>query len=61
MVYIDGQHAARIADGFPVALKRSKGQYDGACQELESKRKKTDSGFDSMYGRKVALLSEREC
>ena len=30
-----------------VSLKRSKGQYDGVCQEVESKRKKVDSSFDS--------------
>jgi hypothetical protein len=33
-------------DGAYTSLKRTKGQYDGACQELESKRKKIDSSFD---------------
>lgn len=27
-------------------LKRAKGKYDGACQEVESRRKKTESSFD---------------
>ena len=27
-------------------LKKSKGRYDGACQEVENRRKKTDSVFD---------------
>lgn len=33
-------------DGAYASLKRMKGKYDGACQELESKRKKQDSSFD---------------
>ena len=27
-------------------LKKSKGRYDGACQEVENRRKKTESSFD---------------
>lgn len=27
-------------------LKKTKGRYDGACQEVESRRKKTESSFD---------------
>lgn len=34
-------------DSTYVALKRTKGQYDGSCQELESRRKKIDSSFGS--------------
>ncbi|KAL9122632.1 MAG: hypothetical protein Q9187_000823 [Circinaria calcarea] len=30
-----------------VALKRTKGKYDGVCQEVESRRKKIESSFDS--------------
>lgn len=33
-------------DAVYTSLKRSKGLYDGACQELESKRKKVESSFD---------------
>ena len=31
------------------ALKRAKGQYDGSCQEVESRRKKIESSFDMRY------------
>lgn len=27
-------------------LKKQKGRYDGACQEVENRRKKTESSFD---------------
>jgi hypothetical protein len=27
-------------------LKKIKGRYDGACQEVENRRKKTESSFD---------------
>ena len=27
-------------------LKKLKGRYDGACQEVENRRKKTESSFD---------------
>lgn len=33
-------------------LKKTKGRYDGACQEVESRRKKIDSSFD--YGKNKA-------
>lgn len=36
-----------------VALKRTKGQYDGVCQEVESRRKKIESSFDSRYCREA--------
>lgn len=28
-------------------LRKHKGRYDGACQEVENKRKKTETSFDS--------------
>lgn len=31
------------------ALKRTKGKYDSVCQEVESRRKKIESSFDSRY------------
>ena len=34
-------------DAAYTTLKRSKGQYDGVCQEVESRRKKIESSFDS--------------
>ncbi|KAI9724660.1 MAG: hypothetical protein M1828_003529 [Chrysothrix sp. TS-e1954] len=36
----------RERDGSFGELKRTKGRYDNACQEVENKRKKTDSSFD---------------
>lgn len=33
-------------------LKKTKGRYDGACQEVENRRKKTESSFD--YGKQKA-------
>lgn len=33
-------------------LKKAKGRYDGACQEVENRRKKTESSFD--HGRAKA-------
>ena len=35
-----------------VDLKKTKGRYDGACQEVESRRKKTETSFD--YGKNKA-------
>ncbi|KAL8733877.1 MAG: hypothetical protein Q9166_001865 [cf. Caloplaca sp. 2 TL-2023] len=32
-------------------LKKTKGRYDGACQEVENKRKKTESSFDHSKGK----------
>lgn len=45
------------------ALKRTKGKYDGVCQEVESRRKKIESSFDSRYfdlalGRKGHLITK---
>ncbi|MCJ1396286.1 hypothetical protein MMC18_009175 [Xylographa bjoerkii] len=36
----------RERDAAYSALKRAKGQYDGSCQEVESRRKKIESSFD---------------
>ncbi|OAL74953.1 actin polymerization protein Bzz1 [Trichophyton violaceum] len=36
-------------------LKKSKGKYDGVCQEVENKRKKVESSFD--HGKQKAQLS----
>ncbi|MCJ1386183.1 hypothetical protein MMC17_009309 [Xylographa soralifera] len=36
----------RERDAAYTALKRTKGQYDGSCQEVESRRKKIESSFD---------------
>ena len=41
---------------FLATLKRSKGQYDGACQEVESRRKKIESSFDSRYAALIVVL-----
>ena len=44
------EYAAKLEkerDAAYTTLKRSKGQYDGACQEVESRRKKIESSFDS--------------
>lgn len=32
-------------------LKKTKGRYDGACQEVENRRKKTESSFDHGKGK----------
>ncbi|KAK4694634.1 hypothetical protein P7C71_g2980, partial [Lecanoromycetidae sp. Uapishka_2] len=32
-------------------MKKTKGRYDGACQEVENRRKKTESSFDHGKGR----------
>lgn len=32
-------------------LKKTKGRYDGACQEVENKRKKTETSFDHGKGK----------
>lgn len=34
-----------------VDLKKAKGKYDGACQEVESRRKKMESAFDHGKGK----------
>lgn len=36
----------RERDNAYVDLKKTKGRYDGACQEVENRRKKTESSFD---------------
>lgn len=43
------EYAARLErerDSSYSDLKKSKGRYDGACQEVENRRKKTESSFD---------------
>ena len=43
------EYAAKLErerDGSFGELRKSKGKYDSACQEVENKRKKTDSSFD---------------
>ena len=43
------EHAARLErerDTSYGDLKKSKGRYDGACQEVENRRKKNESSFD---------------
>lgn len=43
------EYAAKLEkerDGAYADLKKQKGKYDGACQEVENKRKKTESSFD---------------
>ncbi|ETS82275.1 hypothetical protein PFICI_07277 [Pestalotiopsis fici W106-1] len=42
--YADNLEVER--DSSYATLKKTKGKYDQACQELESKRKKTESSFD---------------
>lgn len=32
-------------------LRKQKGRYDGACQEVENRRKKTESAFDHGKGK----------
>ena len=32
-------------------LRKQKGRYDGACQEVENRRKKTETSFDSSKGK----------
>lgn len=45
-------------DGCYSDLKKLKGKYDNACQELESKRKKTDSSLD--YSRSKAQVAYQQ-
>ena len=43
------EYAAKLEkerDGCYADLKKTKGNYDRACQEVENKRKKTESSFD---------------
>lgn len=43
------EHAAKLEKEREMSygeLKKTKGRYDGACQEVENRRKKTESSFD---------------
>ena len=49
------EYAAKLEkerDGCFADLKKTKGKYDGVCQEVENRRKKIDSAFD--YGKSKA-------
>ena len=46
-VWSGGPQLELRVDNVAVTLKRTKGQYDGTCQEVESRRKKVESSFDS--------------
>lgn len=39
-------------------LKKTKGRYDGACQEVENRRKKVESSFD--YGKQKAQAAYQQ-
>lgn len=48
------EYAARLErerDSSYGELKKTKGRYDGACQEVENKRKKTETSFDHGKGK----------
>ncbi|QQK47977.1 Fps/Fes/Fer/CIP4 homology [Penicillium digitatum] len=40
-------------------LKKAKGKYDGACQEVESRRKKMESAFDHGKGKAQAAYQQQ--
>ena len=40
-------------------LKKLKSRYDGACQEVESKRKKADSAFDHGKGKAQSAYQQQ--
>lgn len=40
-------------------LKKVKGKYDGACQEVESRRKKMESSFDSGKAKAQAAYQQQ--
>lgn len=39
-------------------LRKTKGRYDGACQEVENRRKKIESSFD--YGKQKAQTAYQQ-
>ena len=41
----------RERDSAYIDLKKTKGRYDGACQEVENRRKKTESSFEHGKGK----------
>ena len=75
---LHADYASRLEkerDSAYVDLRRMKGKYDSACQEVESRRKKVDSAFDmgkskaqvayqqqlsDMHNVKVGLCADRE-
>lgn len=40
-------------------LKKTKGKYDGACQEVESRRKKMESSYDSSKTKAQAAYQQQ--
>ena len=40
-------------------LKKTKGRYDGVCQEVENRRKKTESSFDHGKGKAQAAYQQQ--
>ena len=40
-------------------LKKSKGRYDGSCQEVENRRKKTESSFDHGKGKAQSAYQQQ--
>ena len=40
-------------------LKKTKGRYDGACQEVENRRKKTESSFDHGKGKAQSAYQQQ--
>lgn len=40
-------------------LKKTKGRYDGACQEVENRRKKTESSFEHGKGKAQAAYQQQ--
>ena len=48
----------RERDGSYGELKKIKGKYDGTCQEVENRRKKTESSFD--YGKNKAQAAYQQ-
>ena len=40
-------------------LRKTKGKYDGACQDVESKRKKTESSFDHGKNKAHAVYQQQ--
>ena len=40
-------------------LRKSKGRYDGACQEVENRRKKTESSFDHGKGKAQSAYQQQ--
>lgn len=53
-----GEYAAKLEkerDMTYADLKKTKGKYDSACQEVENRRKKTESSYD--FGKQKAHLA----